>query len=210
MLTVLSTAALSTAALVAAAAAVETAAASTTFPFNDPSLPWSKRVDDLVSRLTLDEKVDQMSHGGAQHNSPTPPIDRLGIKPYQWGTECISGDVWAGPATSFPMSINMASSFDASLLWRTAHATGMEVRAKNNDAVRQGVHIFHTGLSCWSPVINIARHPLWGRNQETYGEDPLLNGAMAAAFVGGLQVRDHGLLSISARFTYDGGHFSIR
>ena len=128
-----------------------------------------------------------MSHGGAQTNSPTPSVKRLGVEPYQWGTECLSGDVFAGPATSFPMSINMASAFDAPLLTRTAHATAIEVRAKNNDAVSRGIHQFHTGLSCWSPVINIARHPLWGRNQETYGEDPLLNGALAAAFVTGLQ-----------------------
>jgi beta-glucosidase len=158
------------------------------FPFRDPTLPWDERVDDLVSRRSLEEKIAQMSHGGAGgKNDPTPPITRLGVQPYQWGTECISGDVFAGPATSFPMSMSMASSFDADLLRRTANATGWEVRAKNNDAARRGIHMFHTGLSCWSPVINIARHPLWGRNQETYGEDPLLNGVLGAAFVRGLQ-----------------------
>ena len=166
------------------------AAATPSFPFWDPSLSWTERVDDLVSRLTLAEKVGQMSHGGASENSPTPAIDRLGIKPYQWGTECLSGDVNAGPATSFPMSINMASAFDAQLLQRTANATAIEVRAKNNDAARRSIHVFHTGLSCWSPVINIARHPLWGRQQETYGEDPYLNGELAAAFVDGLQGHD--------------------
>ena len=125
-------------------------------------------------------------------------FDRLGVKPYQWGTECLSGDVNAGPGTSFPMSINMASAFDSELLRRTANATAVEVRAKNNDAVRRGIHVFHTGLSCWSPVINIARHPLWGRQQETYGEDPFLNGELAAAFVDGLQGHDSRYLLTNA------------
>jgi beta-glucosidase len=138
-----------------------------TYPFQNTSLPWDDRVADLVSRLTLDEKIGQMSHGGASHNAPTPEISRLGVKPYQWGTECISGDVFAGPATSFPMSVNMANSFDAPLLRRTANATAVEVRAKNNDVNKRGLSYFHVGLSCWSPVINIARHPLWGRLQET-------------------------------------------
>ena len=163
------------------------AIALASFPFQDPALPWADRIDDLVSRLTLEEKVGQMSHGGAAWNSPTPEIKRLGVKPYQWGTECLSGDVYAGPATSFPMSINMASAFDVNMVQRAARATALEVRAKNNDATKRGIYRFHTGLSCWSPVINIARHPLWGRNQETYGEDPLVNGALAAAFVDGLQ-----------------------
>jgi len=157
------------------------------YPFRNTSLSWDVRTADLVSRLTLQEKVDQMSHGGAAANSPAPAIARLGIDPYQWGTECLSGDVKAGPATSFMQSIGMAATFDPDLLRKVARATGLEVRAKNNDAVARGIHAYHTGLSCWSPVINIARHPLWGRNQETYGEDPFLSGAMAAAYVHGLQ-----------------------
>merc|ERR1711969_72114 len=139
-----------------------------TYPFRNTNLTWEARVDDLVSRLTTAEKIAQMSHGGAGRNGPGPAVPRLGIGPYQWGTECASGDVNAGPATSFPMSINMASAFDVGLLERVANATGREVRAKHNDATKRGFYTFHTGLSCWAPVINIARHPLWGRNQETY------------------------------------------
>lgn len=89
-------------------------------------------------------------------------MPRLGVGPWQWGTECLSGDVWAGPATSFPESLTLASSFDLPLAARVANATGAEVRAKNNDAVARGIHAYHTGLSCWSPVLNIARHPLVG------------------------------------------------
>ena len=77
------------------------------YPFQDTNLPWERRVKDLVTRLTLNEIVGQMAHGGAEKNGPAPSIARLGIKPYQWGTECISGNVWAGPATSFPMPIGM-------------------------------------------------------------------------------------------------------
>jgi hypothetical protein len=139
-------------------------------PFCDATQPIRLRVKDLIGRLTLEEKVGQLSHGGAYKNGPAPAIARLGVAAWQWGTECLSGDVWAGPATSFPQSLTLASSFDLDLAIRVANATGAEVRAKNNDVVSRNIHTYHTGLSCWSPVLNIARHPLWGRNQETYGE----------------------------------------
>ena len=156
-------------------------------PFCDAAQPTAVRVRDLVGRLTLAEKVGQLSHGGAFKNGPAPAIARLGVAAWQWGTECLSGDVWAGPATSFPQSLTLASSFDLDLALRVANATGAEVRAKNNDVVSRNIHAYHTGLSCWSPVLNIARHPLWGRQQETYGECPFVNGVMGAAFVRGLQ-----------------------
>ena len=155
--------------------------------FRDTTLSWESRVEDLVARLTLDEKVGQMAHGGAENNGPAPPITRLGIKPYQWGTECISGNVWAGPATSFPMALGMSATFNYNLVYKVAMATSIEVRAANNDYVSRDVYDFHTGLSCWSPVVNIMRDPRWGRNQETYGEDPWLSGYLARAFVTGLQ-----------------------
>jgi beta-glucosidase len=157
------------------------------YPFHNTSLPFDQRVQDLVGRLTLQEVVSQMSHGGAENNGPAPAIPRLGINPYQWGTECLSGDVRAGPATSFPQSIGLAATFDYSLLYRFARAVSDEVRAKNNNYTSHGSYGFHTGLSCWSPVINILRDPRWGRNQETYGEDPWLSGYLGRAFVTGLQ-----------------------
>jgi beta-glucosidase len=135
------------------------------FPFMNASLSFEDRVKDLVGRLTIDEIVLQMAFGGGPNNGPTPPITRLGILPYRWDTECLSGDVGAGPATSFPISIGMAAAMDYDMLYATARATSDEVRAKNNDAVANKNYNFHMGLSCFSPVLNIMRDPRWGRNQ---------------------------------------------
>ncbi|XP_077988499.1 uncharacterized protein LOC144442999 [Glandiceps talaboti] len=152
------------------------------YPFQDPTLPWGDRVQDLITRLTVDEIARQMAL-----SSPAPSIDRLGIKPYEWSTECLSGDVDAGPATSFQQALGLAASFDVDVIFDVARTTAIEVRAKNNDYEKHGEYDNHKGLGCFSPVLNIARHPLWGRNQETYGEDPYLTGEFAKHFVRGLQ-----------------------
>ena len=157
------------------------------YPFRNTSLGFKERVKDLIGRLSLEEKIAQMSHGGADKNSPTPAIQRLGIGPYQFGTECLRGDVGAGNATAFPQALGLAAAFDEDLLFRVAEATSVEVRAKNNFYVNHSDYNFHHGLSCWSPVINIVRDPRWGRNQETYGEDPFMSGKLAQAYVRGLQ-----------------------
>ncbi|KAM7138734.1 uncharacterized protein RBU57_016486 isoform 2-T2 [Macrochelys suwanniensis] len=158
------------------------------YPFRDPTLPWEQRLDDLIGRLTLPELVLQMARGGAKYNGPAPPIERLGIKPYNWNTECLRGDGEApGWATAFPQALGLAASFSPELIHRVANATATEVRAKHNYFVSTGNYGDHTGLSCFSPVLNIMRHPLWGRNQETYGEDPFLSAELAVAFVQGLQ-----------------------
>ncbi|XP_060596940.1 uncharacterized protein LOC132750886 [Ruditapes philippinarum] len=158
----------------------------TDFPFRNVSLPIEERLDDLLGRLTVAEILDQMSHGGGGGDgSPVPAIPELGIGTYSWGTECIHGDQ-SGNATSFPLSIGLAATFNPELMKEVASAISTEVRAKNNDFVRRGIFSGHTGLNCFSPVINIMRHPLWGRNQETYGEDPFLTGVLAAEFVKGL------------------------
>ncbi|XP_053124859.1 uncharacterized protein LOC128333399 [Hemicordylus capensis] len=158
------------------------------FPFQDPTLPWEERLDDLMNRLTLEEMVEQMARGGAMNNGPAPPIERLGIGPYNWNTECLRGDVEAsGWATAYPQALGLAASFSRELIHRVANATATEVRAKHNIFVSSGNYGDHTGLSCFSPVLNIMRHPLWGRNQETYGEDPFLTTELAVAFVTGLQ-----------------------
>ncbi|XP_067675251.1 uncharacterized protein [Haliotis asinina] len=161
------------------------------YPFRNTSLPWEDRVDDLVGRLALDEIQLQMARGGSGINGgPAPAISRLGIKPYVWDTECLRGDVWAGEATSFPQALGLAASFSTDLIFRVAQATGEEVRAKNNNYTSQGIYSDHKGISCFSPVINIVRDPRWGRNQETYGEDPFLSGVFATHFVKGLQGND--------------------
>ncbi|XP_071112530.1 uncharacterized protein [Haliotis cracherodii] len=161
------------------------------YPFRNTSLPWDDRVNDLVGRLTLDEIILQMSRGGeGAQAGPAPAIPRLGIKPYSWDTECLRGDVGAGDATSFPQAIGLGASFSPDLIFRVAQATGEEVRAKYNNYTKYGSYGDHKGISCFSPVINIAKDPRWGRNQETYGEDPYLSGVFASNFVKGLQGSD--------------------
>ncbi|XP_048239995.1 probable beta-D-xylosidase 5 [Haliotis rufescens] len=159
------------------------------FPFRNTSLSWSDRVDDLVSRLSIDEIQHQMARGGAV-NDGTPPIPRLGIEPYVWNTECLRGDVSSGNATGFPQALGLAASFSPRLVFQIGEATGVEVRAKYNNYSRSGLHGEHMGVSCFSPVINIVRDPRWGRSQETYGEDPFQSGVLAATFVQGLQGND--------------------
>ncbi|BFZ18771.1 hypothetical protein BsWGS_21810 [Bradybaena similaris] len=159
------------------------------YPFQNTSLSWEDRVNDLVSRLTLEEMQNQMARGGSgDYGGPAPPIPRLGIGPYQFDSECISGMVEAQEnATAFPESIGMSATFSPDLMYRVAAAIGKEVRGKHNDFVKRGIYATHTGASCFSPVINIARDPLWGRIEESYGEDPFLSGVFAENYVKGLQ-----------------------
>ncbi|KAI8783286.1 beta-D-xylosidase 2 isoform X1 [Biomphalaria glabrata] len=170
------------------------------YPFQNTSLPWDDRVNDLVSRLTLDEIQLQMARGGTgPGGGPAPAIPRLGIGPYVWNTECLRGDVSApGTATAFPQAIGLAATFSRDIVGRVAAATGQEVRGKHNDFVKQGLFVSHTGASCFSPVINIARDSRWGRIQETYGEDPYLTGQLAQSFVFGLQGNDSRFIQASA------------
>lgn len=156
------------------------------FPFRNVSLDWSARVDDLVSRLTVDEIIDQMAYGGGWNEGVTPPIPRLSILPYSWGTECLRGDV-SENSTGFPQAINLASTWNKDIVKAVANATAYEVHAHYNAYSKAGIYGVHRGLSCFSPVINIMRYPLWGRNQETYGECPYLTGSLAIYYVNGLQ-----------------------
>lgn len=134
----------------------------------------------LVSQMTLEEKISQL-----QHESPA--IERLGIPAYNWWNECLHGLARSGVATVFPQAIAMAASFDTKLLEEVACATSDEIRAKNNEYVKQGRTDIYQGLTMCSPNINIFRDPRWGRGHETYGEDPLLTGRLALSFVRGLQ-----------------------
>ncbi|XP_071794475.1 uncharacterized protein [Asterias amurensis] len=156
------------------------------FPFQDITLSWEKRLDDLIPRLYLDEVSQQMARAGIRQNGPAPAIPRLGIGPYMWNTECLRGDSEAGNATAYPQALGLAASFSTDLLTEVATATSEEVRAKHNNWTSHGIYKDHSGLSCFSPVINIMRHALWGRNQETYGEDPFMTGVLARAYVTGL------------------------
>lgn len=153
-------------------------------PFRDPSLPIQSRVDDLVSRLTLEEKASQMMHAA-------PAIPRLGIPAYNWWSEGLHGVAATGYATVFPQAIGLAATFDPELLHADARIIATEFRAKYNEELRaQGFTGWFHGLTVWSPNINIFRDPRWGRGQETYGEDPFLTARMGVAFVTGLQGDD--------------------
>jgi beta-glucosidase len=152
-------------------------------PYKDASLPVEKRVDDLVSRMTLEEKVSQMMNGAEA-------IPRLDVPKYDWWNEGLHGIARSGYATVFPQAIGMAAAWDTDLTGQIATTISTEARAKYNQAMRDNVHSIYFGLTIWSPNINIFRDPRWGRGQETYGEDPFLTGRLGVAFVKGLQGED--------------------
>lgn len=183
------------------------------YPFRNVSLPWETRVNDLVGRLTLEELQLQLALGGHGPDvSPAPPVQRLGVGPYAWNTECLRGDIRAGSATSFPMPLGLAATFSRDLLYRVARATGEEVRAKYNNFTTHATYGDHMGLSCFAPVVNIMRDPRWGRNQETFGEDPFLSGDLGTSFVRGLQGNDSRYVLTSAgckHFDVHGGPENI-
>jgi len=152
-------------------------------PYKDPSLSVEKRVDDLVSRMTLEEKVSQMMNAA-------PAIERLGIPEYEWWNEGLHGVARAGYATVFPQAIGLAAAWDATLIHQTADVISTEARAKHHEFLRHNQHARYQGLTYWSPNINIFRDPRWGRGQETYGEDPYLTSRLGVEFVRGLQGDD--------------------
>jgi len=149
----------------------------------NPRLPIDKRVDDLVSRLTLEEKISQMMNKSVA-------IDRLGIPAYDWWNEALHGVAYAGTATVFPQAIGLGATWNEELIHRVATAISDEARAKYNDAIANDQRKRFYGLSFWSPNINIFRDPRWGRGQETYGEDPFLTSRLGVAFVKGMQGND--------------------
>src|SRR5439155_13328158 len=149
----------------------------------DASLPTQERVNDLVSRMTLEEKVSQMQ-------DVAPAIPRLGIPAYNWWNEGLHGVARSGNATVFPQAIGLAATWDTDLIHRVADVISTEARAKYNDAIQHGNTGRYYGLTFWSPNINIFRDPRWGRGQESYGEDPYLTSRIAVAFVTGLQGDD--------------------
>jgi beta-glucosidase len=153
------------------------------FPFQNPGLSVEQRLDDLLSRLTLNEKVGQMLYNA-------PAITRLGIPEYNWWGEALHGVARAGKATVFPQSIGLAATWDTDLMLRVSTAISDEARAKHHDALRHGRRGIYEGLTFWSPNINIFRDPRWGRGMETYGEDPYLTGRLGVEFVRGMQGDD--------------------
>ena len=149
-------------------------------PYQNPALSSTERAEDLCSRLTLEEKVKLMMNS-------SPAIERLGIPAFDWWSEALHGVGRNGLATVFPSCIGMAASFDDDLIEEVFTAVSDEARAKNTLARKQGNVGKYKCLSFWTPNINVFRDPRWGRGQETYGEDPYMNGRMGLRVVRGLQ-----------------------
>jgi beta-glucosidase len=159
--------------------------------FQNPALPAEQRAADLVSKMSLEEKVSQMVYDA-------PAINRLGVPAHNWWNECLHGVARAGIATVFPQAIGLAAAWNVDLLGRIAQAISDEARAKHHDAARRGNRGQYFGLTYWSPNINILRDPRWGRGQETYGEDPYLTARLGVTFTRGLQGDDPRYLKLAA------------
>lgn len=155
------------------------------YPFQNPSLPVEERVEDLISRLTLSEKVQMMKH-------QSPAVERLGVPAYNWWNEALHGVARTSEkVTVFPQAIGMAATFDTEALEKAAGMISEEGRALFNEDVREGkTGTIYRGLTYWTPNVNIFRDPRWGRGQETYGEDPYLTAKMGSAMVRGLEGDD--------------------
>lgn len=158
----------------------------------DTSLSFQQRAADLVSMMTLKEKISQMQNGA-------PAIPTLGVPAYNWWSECLHGVAYDGIATVFPQAIGMAATWNPRLIHEEASVISTEARAKYNYEIGKGEYgkIFG-GLTFWAPNINIFRDPRWGRGQETYGEDPFLTSKMAVAFITGLQGNNSKYLKVVA------------
>jgi beta-glucosidase len=152
-------------------------------PYQNTSLPIEQRAEDLLGRLTLEEKTRLMMHGSAA-------IERLGVPRFEWWNEALHGVGRNGYATVFPITMAMAASWDDALLQQVFDAVSDEARVKAQQAKRSGRIRQYQSLSFWTPNINIFRDPRWGRGQETYGEDPYLTSRMGVAVVRGLQGPD--------------------
>ncbi|MFI6360252.1 glycoside hydrolase family 3 C-terminal domain-containing protein [Streptomyces sp. NPDC050743] len=143
------------------------------YPFRNPNLPVDKRVDDLLSRLTLDEKISLL-------HQYEPAIPRLGIQAFRTGTEALHGVAWLGKTTVFPQAIGLASTWDPALIRQVGSAVGDEARGFQQQRPAGW------GLNLWAPVVNLLRDPRWGRNEEGYSEDPYLTGSISTAYGTGL------------------------
>jgi len=162
------------------------------YPFQDPHVPMEARIADLSSRLTLEEKIGFLC-------AKAPAIERLGIPAYDWWSEALHGVARNGKATVFPKPIALGSTWDPDLTRRIADAIADEARAKYHAALKkQGFTKRYEGLTFFSPTLNIARDPRWGRTSESFAEDPLLTGTLGTAFVKGLQGDDPNYLKVLA------------
>ena len=166
-------------------------AQKTVAPYLNPAVPIDQRVDDLIKRMTLEEKAGQMVDAAQA-------LPQLDVPKYGWWSEALHGVARAGKATVFPQAIGMAATFDPELIQQVASAISDEGRGMYNAAIKRGFHTICQGLTFWSPNINIFRDPRWGRGHETYGEDPYLTGLIGTAFVKGMQGENPNYLKTAA------------
>jgi len=154
-------------------------------------MDFNKKARELISQMTLEEKVSQMLHRAGA-------VERLDIPSYNWWNEALHGVARSGTATMFPQAIAMAATFDPEVLEKVGDVTSTEARAKYHAYQLEGDHDIYKGLTFWSPNINIFRDPRWGRGHETYGEDPYLTSRLGVAFINGLQGDDPNRLKVAA------------
>ena len=159
---------------------------------------FEKQAEEIISKMTLDEKISQMMN-------ETPGIERLGIEPYDYWNEGLHGVGRNGRATVFPEPIGLAATFNPDLVRQIGDAISTESRAKHIIARKNHNYARYTGLTIWSPNINIFRDPRWGRGMETYGEDPYLTATLGCAFVKGMQGDNPDYLKVAAC----GKHFAV-
>lgn len=160
-------------------------------PYQNTNLSFEERTEDLVSRLTLEEKINIMRYDSKE-------IKRLGIPAHNAWNECLHGVARSGRATVFPQAIGMAAMWDAEEMGTIANVISDEARAKHHEYASRGKRGIYQGLTYWTPNINIFRDPRWGRGMETYGEDPYLTGELAVPFIKGLQGDDEKYLKLVA------------
>ncbi len=159
--------------------------------FRNAAIPMQNRVDDLLQRLSLEEKISLLGYRSKA-------VPRLGIPAYNWWNEALHGVARAGQATVFPQAIALAATFNDSLVHQVADVISTEARAKYNLSTAMDRRLQYMGLTFWSPNINIFRDPRWGRGQETYGEDPFLTATIGSAFVKGMQGNNPSYLKTAA------------
>ena len=155
-----------------------------TLPYQDTSLSFHERAVDLVSRLTLAEKAQQMGNNVSAYidRDDVSGVGRVTLPMYQYWNEALHGVARSGAATSFPESKGMSSTWDRQLIYDCATVISDEARVYNN--------LYSKGLNYWCPTINMARDPRWGRDEENYGEDPFLAGVLAVQYIKGMQGND--------------------
>lgn len=167
---------------------------------------YREKAKELVSKMTLEEKVSQTIH-------PAAAIDRLDVKAYNWWNEALHGVARAGVATVFPQAIGLAATFDEELLEKIGDAVSTEGRAKYNMQSKHEDRDIYKGLTFWAPNVNIFRDPRWGRGHETYGEDPFLTSRLGVSYINGLQGHDEKHLKAAAcakHFAVHSGPEAIR